>query len=47
MGHTAERIILDIEADVVQLVQIAEDTHLCKLRHTGDEDELQVKVGTF
>ena len=46
-GHAAKGVIVEVETDIVQLVQITENTHLRELGHSGDEDELQPGVGIF
>ena len=45
--HAAKGVVVEVETDVAQLVEVAEDAHLRKLGHSGDEDELQPGVGIF
>ena len=43
-GHTTKSIVLRVEADIDQLVESAEYTHLSKFGHSGDKDEAQPGV---
>ena len=45
LRQSAQGVVIQREADVLQLVQVTEDAHLGELRDPGDEDELQPRVG--
>ena len=44
-GHTTQSSIGRMQTDVLQLVQITENTHLSKLGHSRDKDQLQISIG--
>ena len=46
-GDTAKGGIRRLHADIVQLVQIAEDADLGKLGDSGQKNKTQIAVGTF
>jgi hypothetical protein len=47
LGDTTYGGIRRFQADVIQLVQVTEHTHLCKLRYSGQQYETQVPVSTL
>ena len=44
LRDTAKRFITLVHADVLRLVEAAEDTHLGELRHTRQHHEAQVSI---
>ena len=39
-GHPAKGIVGRVKTDVIQLVKVAEDSHLSKLSYPGDKNKL-------
>ncbi len=47
MRYTTKSSIIVIKAYVIELVQIAENTDLCKFSDTGQENKTQITIRTF